>query len=219
MIQDIISQITAAGGLSRPNKFSVQITPPAITQQLMNVNANIPDYFKAVGVTGVDMPSRLDFMCIRTELPGKSFGASDIRTYGSTFQMPHIDVYSNITLNFIVGRDMIERHFFDAWLYTIQDPDTADFNYVNEYGTTVDIFQLDEYDNANYGVRLFQAWPITIGELHLDYGEMNSFHVLPITFTYRKWINTRINTATPTTIQNGGPAANFNNTIYQGAKS
>jgi hypothetical protein len=232
MINDIIAQITTAGGVARPSRFAVQIVPPNINsvltlqqrQQIANLAllnggvpqafGNLPNYFKEMGLEGFDMPNRLDFMCMKAELPGKSFSVSDVRTYGAFFQMPYVDTYSNITLTFIVGKDMIERHFFDAWSYTIQDPSTSDFNYVNEYGTTMDVYQLDEFDQANYGIRFFQCWPITIGAMGLAYDERNSFHTLAITFTYRKWVNLRINSGTPTTIEPaGGAPAGFENTI------
>ena len=236
-IQEIISQIMDAGGVSRTNRFSVQIVPPRIVSNVASNSLSpqaqqniqgyaqlqgqspqslgiVQDYFTIMGLSASNSPDRLDIMCCRVELPGKQFSATDAKTYGAIFQMPNVDVYSNITLYFIIGRDMFERDFFDAWSYTIQDPSSSDFNYVNEYATTVDILQMDEYNNSNYGVRLFQAWPINIGELKLEYADMNSYHVLPVTFTYRKWINLKVNTGTPTSIQpRGAPPTPFRNTI------
>jgi hypothetical protein len=237
-VQEIISQITKAGGLSRPNRYSVQIVPPNLSaalannpqslqqqqqaqQQASNTGLSlqsygyVPDYFTLMGIAEGDMPNRLDFMCNKAELPGKTFDTTAVRTYGAYFDMPFIDVYSNIQLSFIVGRDMIERHFFDAWSYIIQDPETSDFNYVSDYATTMDIFQMDEYNQTNYGVRVFQCWPKTIGELRLEYEAFNSFHILPITFTYRKWVNLRINSGTPTSIESAsGTPTGFEATIY-----
>ena len=235
-IKEIIAQVTKAGGLARPTRFAVQIVPPRIMKSLNVVNNNdpaglavlasvmgvspqslgdIPNYFRQMGVEGQDIPNRLDFMCHQAELPGKTFKTTDVRTYGSNFSMPHMDVYSDIILNFIVGADMMERHFFDAWSYTIQDPDTSDFNYVNDYSTTMDIYQLNEFNVATYGVRFFQCWPITIGQMNLDYSQKNQYHWLPVTFEYRKWINLRVNSGTPTTIEpSGGAPTGFESTIY-----
>jgi len=241
-VQEILSQINDAGGLARPNRFAVQITPPRLTdiinnnqslitqitalQQAQNTGQSpqslgiLPNYFSQMGIDQTDSATRLDFMCCKAELPNKTFNATDVRTYGAYFQMPFVDVYSTIPLMFIVGHDMFERNFFDAWMYTVQDPSTSDFNYVNEYASTVDIYQLDEFDIATYGIRLFQAWPLTQGEMTLEYEEMNSYHKLPVTFTYRKWINLLVNSGTPTSINPaGGPPASFESTIFpQGTK-
>ncbi len=233
-ISNIIAQVSKAGGLARPNRFAVQIIPPKIENSILAgilpQNAAVgeiaailatlgqiwglkPDYFTKLGLFGRDMQTRLNFFCQDAELPGKSFQTSDVRTYGSYFKMPNVDEYSDITLSFIVGKDMAERNFFDAWSYTVQDPATADFNYVNDYATTVSIFQLDERDRFTYGCRLYQAWPITIGELKLHYGEYNTYHILPVTFTYRKWINVLLETGTPTSIQSNGPTGDFDDTV------
>jgi hypothetical protein len=237
-VNDLISQITQAGGLSRPNRYSVQIVPPVISRVIydqstlqqrtaaeqqaqqsgMSVQSlgYVPNYFKQLGLSGIDMPNRLDYMCCKAELPGKSFGASDVRTYGAFFQMPYVDFYANTTMSFIMGRDAAERKFFDAWSYLVQDPETSDFNYVADYATTIDVFQLDEFqDTAQYGVRFFQAWPINIGAMSVSYDQFNTYHILPITFSYRKWVNFSINTGSPTTIEpSSDTPAGFESTIH-----
>jgi hypothetical protein len=215
-ISDIIAQINEAGGLARPNRFSVQIVPPKVLSATAE-SAPI-DYFSALGVND-GMQSRLDFMCNRAELPSRSFSTSDARTYGSFFKIPYVDSYADLTLSFIVGHDMMEKFFFDAWVYTIQDPETSDFNYVDEYATTIDIYQLDEFDDATYGIRAFQCWPVALGQLSLAYDERNTYHVYPVTFTFRKWINLKVNTGTPTSIEpTGAPPGAFEDTIFPGKK-
>ena len=250
-ITNIISQISSAGGVARPNLFTVEITiPPAVLEgaaldqfssknpidlvkagisaalrgpALANIGLINKGWFKKMGLQGYLMGERLKMSCTKAELPEKGFSTSDVRTYGSYFKMPHTDTYGDITLHFIVGRDMIEKHFFDAWSYVIQDPETADFNFVSAYATTIDIFQLNELGisigpltitGSDYSARLFQAWPIHIGALQLDYGTNDTYHILPVTFTYRKWINTRIDSQTPTNIQGPDPQ-NFDNTVIQ----
>lgn len=172
-----------------------------------------PNYFKSLGVDQIDI-TRLDFMCMKANLPGRSFDTTPARTYGSKFDMPFMDVYSDVSGTFIVGKDMYERNFFDAWCYTIQDPETSDFNYVDEYATTIDIYQMDEFDKSTYACRLFQAWPKTIGELNLSYDQRNTFHTFTVTFTYRKWINLLLETNTPTSIDPANsPPQSFSSTI------
>ena len=239
-IHQFISQISQADGLARPTLFEVAVYPPKVfsNQSRMIENdfarqfyeeyfADRPgepiqnfgirkNYFEEMGVDGQDAVTRLKFMCHKAELPSASFSTSDARTYGSYFKIPYVDTYTDITLEFIVGSDMFERRFFDAWRYTIQDPETADFNYIDEYSTTITIWQQDAFGRNNYGVTLFQAWPVTVGNMGLSYDAMNQYHVLPITFTYRKWISNDIFTNTPTEIKNaGGNSQIFETTIQR----
>jgi hypothetical protein len=237
-LNKLISQISASGGVARPTLFSVKVIPPRVFsnpnvrnaneelfkseafrsnkagEPIQNTGARI-DYFNELKLDLSSMYPRLDVMCQKAELPGASFSTSDVRTYGSYFKMPYVDTYSDLTLEFIVGRDMAERRFFDAWRYTIQDPETGDFNYVDEYATTLDVYQLDEFDTATYGVRFFQAWPITVGAMGLCYSNFNQYHTLPVTFTYRKWMNLQLSTRTPMAIESNGSRNDFNSTIKQ----
>jgi hypothetical protein len=233
-ITEIISMVTKAGGLARPNRFAVQIVPPmfynsyiagllpqnpiigqiaAVVGVVGQIWGYKPDYFTKLGLFGRDMQTRLNFFCQDAELPGKGFQTSDIRTYGSYFKIPSVDTYSDITLSFICGSDMADRTFFDAWSYTIQDPETADFNYLNDYATTISIFQLSETNNATYGCRLYQCWPVSIGEMKLHYAENNTYHILPVTFTYRKWINILLDTQTPTSVDGTSDPFGFDRTV------
>lgn len=227
MINDIISLLQNAGGLSRPNKFSVQIVPPKIFNSLVTSKISFddpadvsptstetnsrPDYFNIMGIDNSEMQSRLDIMCHKAELPGRAFTTEDVRTYGSYFKIPLLDTYSDLPLSFIVGKDMKEKDFMDAWFYTIQDPETSDFNYVDEYSTTIEVYQMDEYDEITYGVRFYQCWPVSIGQLTLVYDERNTYHSLPVTFTYRKWINIKINSTSRKEIK----ARNKNTTAFE----
>lgn len=235
-LPDFQSILNAAGGPARPTRFDVEIVPPNIFTQASNqlpasqtnaivaqASANgtttqslgLPvNYFQKFGLTGLNIQERLNFLCKRAELPGKSFNTSDQRTYGSFFKIPNVDSYTDITLTFIVGEKMQEKSFFDAWSYTIQDPETSDFNYVNDYASTVDIYQLDQQDNYTYGCRLYQCWPISMGQLTFDYDARNEYQVLPVTFTYRKWINLAINSQTPTSVSSpSGSGVPFATTI------
>lgn len=239
-IHHFISQITKAEGLARPTRFEVEIYPPKIfssrarAEENSHVYENLQtyfaermgepiqnfgvrkNYFEEMGVDGQDAVTRLKFMCHKAELPSASFSTSDARTYGSFFKIPYVDTYTDITLEFIVGSDMFERKFFEAWKYTIQDPETADFNYVDEYATVVVIWQQDEYGINKHGVTLFQTWPISIGSMELSYDMMNQYHTLPVTFTFRKWISNDIYTRTPTDIKNaGGNSQDFESTIQK----
>jgi hypothetical protein len=208
------TSLSAASGTNISPQQTAQFNAASTGQPATNFGVR-PDYFQEMGLEQVDAQSRLKIMCSKANLPGKSFSSSDIRTYGATFKMPYMDTYTDLQCSFIIGRDMWERHFFDAWSYTIQDPGSHDFNYIDEYATTIECYQLDEQGLCTYACRLYRAWPIEIGEVTLGYDMRNTYHILPITFTYYEWVNLRVNASTPTSIQpaNSNPTG-FESTIY-----
>jgi hypothetical protein len=167
-------------GISRPNRFRVIIH----CENLLTL-----PYFQQLSLSGLDMTRRLKFMCEAAELPGSSFATSDVRTYGPTIQHPYDTLYPEIPLTFILGENMTEKKFFDAWNYSIQDPATQDLNYSDTYTTNVEIHQLDEYGNVRYQVTLIHAYPLAVNQSILSYGEKDTYGRLTVRMTYEKWIN------------------------------
>lgn len=163
-------------------------------------------------------PRQLSITCEAATLPGRGLATKEMRTYGPVRKTPTGDQsYAEMAMSFIVSHEMQEKKFFEAWQQSVFNPISHDMNYYNEYVTTIDIFQLSpradsrQYDIAYkdwfqqhdypseriYGVRLFEAYPSIIGDLGLSYGEMDSYHKLPITMVYRKWLELDVQSLNP----------------------
>lgn len=156
--------------LSRPSKFDVTIIPisnkinPAILRQLT-------------------------LRCETAELPGRTFGTVD-QKFGSnpTLKFPIHSSYNDLTLNFIVSGDMSEKLFFDSWMESINPTLTFDFNYKENYQATIYINQYDLANKQTYQCILYNAYPIVVNQLDLDWST-DSFHKLSVVFSYDYWQN------------------------------
>lgn len=60
-------------------------------------------------------------------------------------------------------------------------------NFFVEYTSDVDIWQLDRNNNKTYGVRLYAAWPVTIGEVPYGYDQNNQVTEVTVTLEYKLW--------------------------------
>lgn len=150
-ITELSAHIANAGGVARPNRYKVTINPlNAFGGVVANANATIgvpgaqsilERFFKLIAG---DTWQRLSFFCDKAELPGKAFVTSDIRHYGPTYKQPNQSVFSDINLQFLVGHDMNEKYFFDAWQYAIEDPLSQDYSYHKNYVTDILIEQLSD---------------------------------------------------------------------------
>jgi hypothetical protein len=56
--------------------------------------------------------------------------------------------------------------------------------YLDQYSSTVRIYQFDTEGNFIYGVKLNHAFPTAIASLELDAGAMDQIHKLNVTFSY-----------------------------------
>jgi hypothetical protein len=201
--EDFSAQI-AANRFSRPNRFAVKIH----CLKLLSL-----PYFEKLDITDLDIAKRLTLRAESTELPGSSFSTSDVRLFGPIVQYPMDTLYPEVTVTFILGESMKEKYFFDAWMYSIQDPETNNISYSDTYTTDIVIQQLDQNDAVRYQVQLFNAYPLGINSMKLDYGEKDSYGRLEVRFTYKKWINVEvdINMVNQPTLR--GEFTTFNSTI------
>ena len=156
--------------LARPSKFDVVIIP-----QLANVDTS--------------MLRQLTLRCETAELPSRTFGTVD-QKFGSnpTLKFPVHSSYNDLTLNFIVSGDMSEKIFFDQWMESINPTLTFDFNYKENYQATIYVNQYDMASNTTYQCILYNAYPIVVNQLDLDWST-DSFHKLSVVFAYDYWQN------------------------------
>lgn len=142
-------------------------------------------------VSGVTSES-LSFRCEASELPSRTFSLVEQKTYGPVQYFPVQNFYEKVNLTFLCSDDMSEKIFFDSWMDQISNSTQGvnggvrfDFNYKNTYSTTVQIIQYDLTGNESFKVNLYEAYPISVHPMKLDWGASNEIHKLNVTFVYR----------------------------------
>nr|QMP82980.1 MAG: hypothetical protein [Caudoviricetes sp.] len=135
--------------------------------------------------------NHLRFRCEATELPGRSFATADQKTYGPIEVFPVQNYYDKINLTFICSDDMQERKFFDQWMdyISISNGEGAgvrfDFEYKQNYETTIRINQHDITGKLSYSLNLLNVFPVAINPMPLSWDAQNAIQKIPVTFSYR----------------------------------
>lgn len=181
-IEELYAEIGKYNDFARTNRFKVFMeTPFALKQKWPN------EYMR-----------KMSFICDATELPGKNLATFDRRTYGVSEKLPTQTVFQDITLNFLCTDDrefgMWQKVFFDDWLNYIHPSDTYNFRYKQDYAVDFTIIQYSvsskEPDSEdilpNYGVRIYEAYPINMNQLSLNWAD-DGFIRLSMTFAYTSW--------------------------------
>ena len=158
-------------GLASANKFKVIINPPAFGRIESKITANS----KFVSMS-----------CINAALPGTSFQTHERKIKGPFTHIPYAKSYDNITLSFLVSQNMQEKIFFDAWQNLIMNHND-EFNFYNEYISTIIVQQLNKDLDMVYEVVLEDAYPIVVAPLPFDAASSGQLHKLDITFVYHRW--------------------------------
>ena len=173
-VENFLSEV-ASNGLARPYRFEVSIDSPAC-------------------VTNNEATRLVSMFCEQALLPQMRILTSRQQLFGPPSQHPTgVDFGGdNLTLNFFVDRRMKVKQFFDTWMQGIIAPGTYTANYQNNYLTSIYISQLDEADEAQYSVKLIDAYPVSVAPLQLDFNQRDTVHRLPVTFVYRNWIQAQL---------------------------
>jgi hypothetical protein len=167
-INDFKSSFTQ--DVARPNKFDVDVIIPLVM------------------IPYVSSARSLNYRCENAQLPGRTFATAEQKTYGPIEKYPYLNTYTDIDLTFIVDDDMSQKVFFDAWMNYINPLYNNNMRYKGDYSTVLTINQYDVTNQISYSVNLWDAYPISMNQMDLDWSS-DGYHKLNVTFAYTYWKN------------------------------
>jgi hypothetical protein len=167
-INDFKSSFTK--DVARTNKFDVDVTIPLVM------------------IPYVASARSLKYRCENAQLPGRTLATTEQKTYGPIEKHPYLNTYNDIDLTFIVDDDMQQKILFDAWLSYINPSYSNNMRYKSDYATILKINQYDVTGDLSYSVNLYDAFPISMNQMDLDWSG-DGYHKLNVTFAYTRWEN------------------------------
>jgi hypothetical protein len=156
--------------LARTNRFDVDVTIPLVM------------------VPYVSSVKSLKYRCENANLPGRTLATAEQRTYGPIEKYPYLNTYGDLDLTFIVDDDMEQKILFDAWLNYINPLYNNNIRYKGDYATILKINQYDVTGELSYSINLYDAYPISMNQMDLDWSG-DGYHKLNVTFAYTRWEN------------------------------
>lgn len=184
------STINNLGGLQRSNHFYVTIPNPRIL--------------------GGDIgPILLPFLTESASLPGVSLATSDIRRYGVGHieKKPYAPIFTDTQMTFYGDGSGTVHKFFYKWMTGIIKFDnsvTSNKNGYNglapfqvefkkDYAVDIILTTIDEKERKLMEYKLYDAYPIAMGDMSMSWSDVDGFIKIPITFTFTRWKRTDIN--------------------------
>ena len=186
-------------GISRPNRYEVTLLPPAVN----NISSN-----KFTGIMGEALGDgtvrATGLKCESISFPGRSLNTTDeVNIYGPNRKIVTGVSFGDISATFQCDETMREKLYFEAWQSLSHNPDTFTVGYYHNYVGSVEIAALSE-DSINrtsilgdpikqggktYGVKLIEAFPVSILEQGLSYQNGATYQTITVNFAYRYWEN------------------------------
>lgn len=186
---------TEAFGYLKRNKFEVFVqTPPMFRGKLSNINGY------EINIDSLN--SVLRYRIEQVKAPGASLLSSDVRRYGigTTQKMPYTAQFFDTTLTIIVDRKTALWDFWYNWVNAIfnfngQEPTgnniltgprtpTYTTKYKEDYATTMMIVIYDDFGNTVKTINLYDAFPSSVSETTLNWGDSQNLLRLSISVTY-----------------------------------
>jgi hypothetical protein len=169
-IQDLKSQISSRGGLSRPNQFMVEL--PSGDSRAVNV------------------------LCTRVSLPGKQILTHDRRINMEFEKIAYGYAVDDVSMTFLLTNDYVIKEFFNNWRSTILNEETMDVGYKVDYEHTIKIHQLKRpldssiinvnTSNIVYSIELREAFPTTMQSIDLS-NDLDAISELTVQISYTNW--------------------------------
>ena len=166
------------------NEFKSSFSKDIARTNKFDVNINVP----IVMLPYISNAKSLKYRCENANLPGRTLATTEQRTYGPIEKYPYLSTYNDIDLTFIVDDDMSQKLFFDGWLNYINPQYSNNLRYKGDYATIITINQYDVTNQLSYSVNLYDAYPISMNQMDLDWAG-DGLHKLVITFAYTYWQN------------------------------
>jgi len=161
-------------GLLTTNRYVVEIAPP-----------------KILADTQASTIKNMTMRCSSAILPGVDIASQSYRVYGPVRQMPYDILYTGqLSLTFIVSRDMSERAFLEKWMSKIVNPTEYKLGFYDDYTSTMTINILDRSDMISYKSVVQEVYPKTIGEITVANDRENEYMTQEVTFAFYKYTST-----------------------------
>ena len=170
-------------GITRKSRYRVQILPPQ----------------------GFKVPRGFTERIETITLPGQNIrSVPDSLRYGPEREQAQGMTYGPISATFITGRSQIEKTFFGRWQSLTVNKATWEPRYYEQYTGGLRIWHLDQQNNDQDGVEIFEAYPKLIGAQDVGHAQGNAYQTLTIEFTFHHWYGIAAPSSTPFTRRRGG---------------
>lgn len=155
-------------GGARANRFAVQITWPTI-----------------VGVPNV----RDHIVCRGASLPASQIGQIPVAYMGRQIPVPGDRIFDPWTIQVHNDESFSHRDAFVRWLDAINShrgntQRTANYK---DLTSTLQIRQLSRSGNVLKTYKMFDAFPISVGEIALAYDDNDTIEIFDVQWAYSEW--------------------------------
>ena len=158
-------------GISKPNRFEVQIT-------------------SAGEAGGYADNNFVSLWCQSVDLPGRTIESqTNDNIYGPTHEIAQgLILNDSIAMTFLLDEKLNIKRYFDNWQKAIYNPETYDMYYYDNYVRDMTIKQLSKTDEVVFSCKVYEAFPKTVELIGLNADNRSEASRLNVSMAFRDWI-------------------------------
>ena len=177
-------------GVATPNRYTVQFFLPKgvnLRSGQLGVNddarvgqiTTMQNYFNA--------KEQINIKCHTAAFPERNLETYEYRQNSAPFRLPYSSSYTPVNFAFMADAHFDTRDFFEVWQSAVINIGTNTLNFPDEYVSDVSIMAHTRDGRNSYGVKLYEAWPVNVGETALSYSDNDTLASISVGLEYRYW--------------------------------
>jgi hypothetical protein len=201
-------------GVLPTSKFYVLMSPSPTLMGTLQTRAMI----NGEGIDTMGLGRLIQFRAEHASIPGLRLQTNDVKRYGLGVveKMPYNAQFSDTQISFIADKNGSIYRYLYVWLTSIIDfagqsgnLNNAAFTseYKDNYVSDIDIYVFDQEGFLAKQITMFDAFPVSLNDIGLDWASQNSLMKITATFSFRSW---KVNSVD---ITGGGGGISFNTLI------
>lgn len=186
----ITRMLSAAKGFARPNRYEAIFQLPAgISNSSEDVNPEAKSSKIQSNEIKFNGSQEISILCSSFNLPGRALLTYEHKQIANPINVPYSMVYEPFTVTFLSDPDLNTRRYFEIWQAAVINLQTNSMNFFAEYAGDITFYQLDREGKRRYGKKIFNAFPLNIGDISYSYDDNNKVQEIPVTFSFSTWQN------------------------------
>lgn len=176
-------------GIARTNRFAIFMSPPEaaflnldIQSQALNLLSG--NSFRPSSL--INDPRDMAILCESASLPGRQVTTTEFQAVRQTLKIPSGLILDDVSFTFHLTNDYYIKKMFDNWINAVLDIKNYRTPYLKDYARDVVIQQLNQQNLPVYGIKLKDAFPITLNTIELSNADLDNTTRFTVTFTYRE---------------------------------
>ena len=166
--------VNEAEGFARKSKYYVIFDLPRGPLQEVGSDGMVKGAEFRKYANEANLQRRVQAFVQSVSMPERTMKVKKVKHNGPARNIVYDYEMADVNMTFLTDKYARERIMFEMWQKTSFSNMTHNFSYYDEYVAPINILQLgsspavQERDEATYGVRLWEAYPVKVGELSYD---------------------------------------------------